>query len=132
MTCVDEGIVIYVLIAKLAEGMTSCLMLQNSTRVVRICVCATRTDCYSRAVFPHLRYAAVFGSVGHNYYQRLVQVVLIYGRCIERIAEYLVIVGTQADTTGECCAETVVAYGVHRTYTTLVRHGKANVDVKVF
>ena len=92
MTCVDEGIVIYILIAKLTEGMASCLMLQNSTRVVRICVCAARTEGYSRAVFPHLADAAVFGSVGHNYYQRLVQVVLIYCRGIESISEYLVIV----------------------------------------
>ena len=35
-TCVDEDIVVYILVAKLAEGMASCLMLQNSTRVVRI------------------------------------------------------------------------------------------------
>ena len=43
---IDEGIVIDVFIAELAESVTACLMLNHATRVERIAVCAKRAEGY--------------------------------------------------------------------------------------
>ena len=107
-------------------------MLNHAARVERIVVCAERTERYSRTVGPHLADAAVVGGVGHDDYEGLLQVFLVYGGRTEGVTEQFVVIGFKSDATCEGCAEAVVAYGVHRAHSALGRQRYGGVDVEVF
>ena len=93
MAVVYKGVVVDILVAQLAEAVATRLVLHHATRVERITVGAERTEGYSRTAGPHLRHAAILGSVGHHDDKRLVQVFLGHRWCVEGVSKNLVIVG---------------------------------------
>ena len=112
-TNIDKCVVIYILVAKLAETVSASLVLYHTTRVERILVCAQRTEGYRSTTLPHLADTAIVGRIGHNYYQCLIKIARIHSGSAQYIVENFVVVGLQSHTSCKGSVESVVAYSVH-------------------
>ena len=130
-TGIDEGIVIDVLVGKLAEAMSAGLVLHHTTGVERIAVGALGAEGNGRTVVPHLADAAIVGRVGHHDDEGLVEVAFVHRGGIESVAEQLVVVGPEANATREGRIEPVVADGVYRAHARLGRDREGRINIEV-
>ncbi len=110
---VDEGIVVDVLVAELAESVTAGLVLDDASEILGITVVALRAIGYRRAVVPETGRPAIFRSVRDYDYERPGKIVLIHGRHPAGIAENFGIIAVpvtpaESDTALRRGVETVV------------------------
>ena len=126
----DKCVVVDVLIAQLSESVTTSLVLNDTTEVVRVCVCRHRTDCDCRAVAPHIADTAVVLGVLHEYYQRLVEIILVYGLSLHRVL--VCGLSVRCDVLERILrTELRILHGVDCSHTAVCRHSEYGVDVEV-
>ena len=89
---VYKRIDVYVLIAELSESVSSGFVLDDSTEVQRVTVVAHRAIGDGRSAIVHIGDASVVGCVRNNDDECPVEVLLVDGRRLAGIFEYLVVV----------------------------------------